>query len=74
MGVLKIFIEIADYFVTILFGWFFSDLLIQFVMHCVLSLSENNWGFYTILFTFSPDLTKYRLAFAIIKNAITNLI
>ena len=74
MGVLKIFIEIADYFITILFGWFFSDILIQFVMHFALALSENNWGFNTIIFTFSPDLTKYRLVFAIIKNAVTNLI
>lgn len=70
MGVLKIVIEIFDYIFTLFFGWIFFDVLFQLAMHLILAFAEKEYKFFTIIFTFEPDLTKYKLALAIIKNLI----
>lgn len=72
MGLIKILIEIIDNVGTILFGWILSDIAIQLAMHTMLAITENEWRFYTILFTFQPDITKYKFAIAVIKNLISN--
>ena len=73
MGVLKLSIDVLDYFFTFTFGAFMIEMVWQVALHSLL-VSEGIYDIPGAIATFKPNVDKYRLIYKVMVGFINHFV